>query len=140
LHENSIKYKAKLEYACKVLDVCFEWEIAKLEKVQIKATRIFHDEHNLQVEILFTMKEYGNICLLRVNNASWQHFTKCIIHYVPNIWVIVYILQYKISMITIFATVKTIQHHKANSLNFINSLNISYIINLRNIMVKVPED
>jgi hypothetical protein len=25
-------HKAKLEYACEVLDVCFEWEIAKLEK------------------------------------------------------------------------------------------------------------
>ena len=130
MHEHSIKYmsyfhKAKLEYACKVLDVCFEWEIAKLEKVQIKSARIIHDEHNLQVEILFTMKAYGNICLLSVNIASWQHFSKCIIHYVLNNWVIVYLLQYKISMITISATVKTIQHHKANSINFINSLNIS---------------
>ena len=62
--------KAKLEYACEVLDVGFEWEIANLEKVQIKSARIFHDEHNLQVEILFTMKEDGNICLLSVNIIS----------------------------------------------------------------------
>ena len=50
-------HKAKLEYACEVLGVCFEWKIAKVEKVKIKSARIFHDEHNLQVEILFTMKE-----------------------------------------------------------------------------------
>jgi hypothetical protein len=117
LQENSFKYmsyfhKAKLEYACEVLDVCFEWEIAKLEKVQIKSARIFHDEHNLQVEILFTMKEDGNICLLSVNIVSWQHFTKYIINYVLNIWVIVYLLQYKISVITFSKTMKTIQHHK----------------------------
>jgi hypothetical protein len=89
-------HKAKLEYACEVLDVCFEWEIAKVEKVQIKSARLFHDEHNLQVEILFTMKEDGNICLLSINIVSWQHFTKCIINYVLNIWVIVYLLHYKI--------------------------------------------
>ena len=35
--------------------MCFEREIAKLEKVQIKSARIFHDEHNLQVEILFPL-------------------------------------------------------------------------------------
>jgi hypothetical protein len=44
--------------------------MAKVEKVQIKSARIFQDEHNLQVEILFTMKEDGNICLLSVNIVS----------------------------------------------------------------------
>ena len=58
------------------MDVFFEWEIAKLEKVQIQSARIFHDEHNLQVEI--PMKLGGDSCLLSVNIASWQHFTKCI--------------------------------------------------------------
>jgi hypothetical protein len=107
-------HKAKLEYACEVSDVCFEWEIGKLEKVQIQSARIFQDEHNLQVEILFTMKEDGNICLLSINIVSWQYFTKCIINYVLNIWVIVYLLQYKISVITISEAMKTIQHHKVN--------------------------
>jgi hypothetical protein len=94
-------HMAKLEYAWEILDVFFEWEIAKLEKVQIKSARIFHDDHNLQVEILFTMIEDEHICLLSVNIASWQHFAKCIIHYVLNIWVIVYLLQYTISVIAI---------------------------------------
>ena len=53
----SIKYmsyfhKDKLEYACDVLV-----------------------DHNLQVEIIFPMKQGGNICLLGVNIASGQHFT-----------------------------------------------------------------
>jgi len=57
------------------------------------------------------MKQGGNICLLDVNIASWQHFTKCIINYVLNIWVIVHLLQYIISVIIISKTMKTIQHH-----------------------------
>jgi hypothetical protein len=63
----------KLEYACDILV-----------------------EHNVQVEILFPLKQCGNICLLGVHIASWQHFTKCILNYVLNIWVMVYLLQYKI--------------------------------------------
>ena len=39
----------------------------------------------MEVEILFTMKQGGNICLVNVNIASWQHFTKCIVNYVLNI-------------------------------------------------------
>jgi hypothetical protein len=58
-------------------------------------------EHNLQVEIILSMKQGGNVCLLGINIASWQHFTKCLIHYILNIWVIVYLLQYKLSVITI---------------------------------------
>jgi hypothetical protein len=71
-------------------------------------------EHNLQVEILFPLKQGGNICRLGVKIASWQHFKICIIHSVPNIWVIVYLLQYTISMITISEAMKTMQHHKVN--------------------------
>ena len=47
----------------------------------------------------------------RLNIASWQHFTKCLIHYVLKCWVIVYLLQYNISMITISETMKTMQYH-----------------------------
>ena len=53
----------------------------------------------------------GNFCLLGVNIESWQHYTKCLIHYVLKFWVIVYLLQYEISMITISETMKTMQHH-----------------------------
>ena len=53
-----------------VLGGCFEREIAKLEKVQIQSARIFHDEHNLAVDILFPMKQGGHICLLGVNIAG----------------------------------------------------------------------
>jgi hypothetical protein len=80
--------RINLEYACEVLV-----------------------EHNLQVEILFPIKQGGNIYLLGVNIASWQHFTKCLIHYNLKFWVIVYLLQYYISMITISETMKTMQHH-----------------------------
>jgi hypothetical protein len=62
--------RTTFEYACAVFGRCFEREIAKLEKVQIQSARIFHDEHNLPVEILFPMKQGGNICLLGVNIAS----------------------------------------------------------------------
>ena len=62
--------RTKLEYACEVLGECFEREIAKLENVFIKSARIFHDEHNLQVEILFPVKQTGNICLLGLTIAS----------------------------------------------------------------------
>ena len=58
-----------------------------------------------------SMKQGGNIYLLGVNIASWQHYTKWLIHYVLKFWVIVYLLQYKISMITISETMKTMQHH-----------------------------
>ena len=68
-------------------------------------------EHNLQVEILFPIKQGGNIYLLGVNIASWLHYTKCLIHYVLKFWVIVYLLPYKILMITISETMKTMQHH-----------------------------
>jgi hypothetical protein len=78
----------KLEYACEVLV-----------------------EHNLQVEILFPMKQGGNIYLLGINIASWQHYTKCLFHYVVKFWVIVYLLPYTISMITISEKMKTVQHH-----------------------------
>jgi hypothetical protein len=57
------------------------------------------------------MKQGGNIYLLGVNIASRQHFTKCLIHYVLKFWVIAYLLQYKISMIPISETMKTMQHH-----------------------------
>jgi hypothetical protein len=53
----------------------------------------------------------GIFCLLGVNIASWQHYTKCLIHYVLKFWVIVYLLQCEISMITISETMKTMQHH-----------------------------
>ena len=36
---------------------------------------------------------------------------KCLFHYVVKLWVIVYLLPYKISMITISETMKTMQHH-----------------------------
>jgi hypothetical protein len=65
--------RTKLEYACDILV-----------------------EHNLQVEIIFPLKQCGNICFLGVHIASLQHFTKCILKYVLNIWVMVYLLQYKI--------------------------------------------
>ena len=83
--------RTKLEYACDVLV-----------------------EHNIQVEILFALKQCGNICLLGVKIAGLKNFTICIIHSVPNIWVIVYLLQYNISMITISEAMKTMQHHKVN--------------------------
>ena len=67
---NSTSLVSMVQYACEVWDGCFEREIAKLEKVQIQSARIFHDEHNLPVEILFPMKQGGNICLLGVNIAS----------------------------------------------------------------------
>jgi hypothetical protein len=36
---------------------------------------------------------------------------KCLFHYVVKFWVIIYLLPYKISMITISETMKTMQHH-----------------------------
>ena len=72
-------------------------------------------EHNLQVEILFPLKQGGNIYFLGVKIASWQHFSICIVHFVLNIWVIVYLLQNNIYVITISEPMKTIQHHKVNS-------------------------
>ena len=60
----------KLEYACEILEGCFEREISKLEMAYLESARIFHDEHNLQVDILFPMKQGGNICLLCVNIAT----------------------------------------------------------------------
>jgi hypothetical protein len=65
----------KLEYACEVLGVCFEREIAKLEKVQIKSARIFHDEHNLQVEILFPLSSRCKYRKLTTFNK--MHNTLC---------------------------------------------------------------
>jgi hypothetical protein len=38
------------------------------------------------------MKRDGNLCLVDINLANWQHFTKCIIKYVLNTCVIVYLL------------------------------------------------
>ena len=80
--------RTKLEYACEVLV-----------------------EHTLQVGILFPIKQGGHFCLLGVNNASWQHYTIYFIHYFLKFWVIVYLLQYEISMVTISETMKTMQHH-----------------------------
>ena len=62
-----------------------------------------------------TMKRDGNLCLVDVNLANWQHFTKCIINYVLNTCVIVYLLQYLVSVIIISETMKTIQHHEVDS-------------------------
>jgi hypothetical protein len=39
----------------------------------------------LQVEILFTIKQGGNLCFVDVNIPIWQHFTKCTVNYVLNI-------------------------------------------------------
>jgi hypothetical protein len=46
----------------------------------------------LQVETLFAMKRDGNLCLVDVDVANWQHFITCIIKYVPNTCVIVCLL------------------------------------------------
>jgi hypothetical protein len=46
----------------------------------------------LQVETLFTMKRGEKLCLVEVNVANWQHFITCIIKYVLNTCVIVYLL------------------------------------------------
>ena len=59
-----------LEYACEVWDWYFEREVAKLEKVQLKSARIVSGLTNLQVEIIFTMIQGGNLCLVDVNIAS----------------------------------------------------------------------
>jgi hypothetical protein len=43
------------------------------------------------------------------------HFTKCIIKYVLNTRVIVYLLQYLVSVIIISETMKTMQHQEVDS-------------------------
>jgi Na+(H+)/acetate symporter ActP len=51
-------------------DWYFEREVAKLEKVQLKSARIVSGLTNLQVEIIFTVIQGGNLCLVDVNIAS----------------------------------------------------------------------
>ena len=104
-----------LEYACEVWDWYFEREVAKLEKVQLKSARIVSGLTNLQVEIIFTVIQGGNLCLVDVNIASWQHFIKCIINDILNPCVIAYLLQYLVSVITISETMKIMHHQEVNS-------------------------
>ena len=104
-----------LEYASEVWHWYFEREVAKHEKVQVESARIVLGLTNLQVEIIFTMIQDGNLCLVNVNIASWQHLIKCIINYILNTCVIVYLLQYLVSVIIISETMKTIQHQEVDS-------------------------
>ena len=104
-----------LEYAYEVWDWYFEREVAKLKKVQLKSARIVSGLTNLQVEIIFTVIQGGNLCLVDVNIASWQHFIKCIINDILNPCVIAYLLQYLVSVITISETMKIMHHQEVNS-------------------------
>jgi hypothetical protein len=65
--------------------------------------------------LFFHIFPNGNLCLVDVNLAKWQHFTKCIIKYVLNTCVIVYLLQYLVSVVIISETMKTIQHQEVDS-------------------------
>ena len=109
-------------------------------------------EHNLQVEILFPLKQCGNICLLGVHIASWQHFTKCILNYVLNIWVLnisdhnlrsdenYATPSSKLLISTTFFISSTILSWKNFDLNIINSLNISCLnLGLNKNTIKSPK-
>jgi hypothetical protein len=77
-----------LEYAYEVWDGCFEREVAKFEKVQLESARIV---------------------------TGLTKFAKCIINYVLNTCVIVYVLQYPVSVIIISETMIIIQHQEVDS-------------------------
>jgi len=76
------------------------------------------------------MKRDGNRCLVDVNIANWQHFTNCIINYVLNTCVIVYLLQYLVSVIIISETMKTLQHQEVDSMTSFIPSTLSWWNNL----------
>ena len=98
-----------LEYACEVWDGCFQREVAKLEKAQLESARI-----------VTGLTKFANRDSLYYE-TGWEPLScrrksrKLTTFYKMHNKVIVYLLQYLISVIIIPETMKTMQHQEVDS-------------------------